>query len=58
MTADQIDRIEGIISKKNILQFKDIIDNIVNELVEDGFEQTDVATYLTEVIREYLVGIN
>lgn len=56
MTADQIDRIEGIISKKNILQFKDTIDNIVDELVEDGFEEIDVATYLTEVIREYLVG--
>jgi hypothetical protein len=56
MIADQIDRIEGIISKKNILQFKDTIDNIVDELVKDGFEEIDVATYLTEVIREYLVG--
>jgi hypothetical protein len=56
MEAQVIDRMEGLVNQKSKQRFIELIDNIVDELVEDGFEQIDVATYLTEVIREYLVG--
>ena len=52
-----IDRIEEVINQEQKQRFIELIDDIVEDLVDlEGFEQMDVASYLSDIIRERLVG--
>jgi hypothetical protein len=56
MEAQVIDRMEGLINQKSKQRFIELIDEIVDDLVEEGFDELDVATYLSGIIAERLVG--
>jgi hypothetical protein len=56
MEAQVIDRMEGLIIQKSKQRFIELIDEIVDDLVEEGFDELDVATYLSGIIAERLVG--
>ena len=57
MEAHVIDRMEGLINQKSKQLFIELIDDIVDDLVEEGFEELDVATYLSGIIAERFVGL-
>ena len=57
MKAHIIDRIEEVINQEQKQRFIELIDDIVEDLVDlEGFEQLDVASYLSDVIKGRLVG--
>jgi hypothetical protein len=57
MESHMIDRIEEVINQEQKQRFIELIDDIVEDLVDlEGFEQMDVASYLSDIIRERLVG--
>jgi hypothetical protein len=56
MEAQVIDRMEGLIDQKSKQRFIELIDDIVYDLVEEGFDELDVASYLSGIIAERLVG--
>ena len=56
MEAQVIDRMEGLINQKSKQRFIELMDEIVDDLVEEGFDELDVASYLSGVIAERLVG--
>jgi hypothetical protein len=56
MEAQVIDRMEGLINQKSKQRFIELVDDIVDDLVEEGFDELDVASYLSGVIAERLVG--
>jgi hypothetical protein len=56
MEAQVIDRMEGLINQKSKQRFIELIDEIVDDLVEEGFDELDVASYLSGIIAERLVG--
>ena len=56
MEAQVIDRMEGLIDQRSKQRFIELIDDIVDDLVEEGFDELDVATYLSGIIAERLVG--
>ena len=50
------ERMEGLINRVLEQEFIDVIDGITDDLVNEGFDELDIATYLTEIIKERLVG--
>ena len=56
MEAHVIDRMEGLVNQVNKQRFIELIDDIVDDLVEEGFDEMDVASYLSGIIIERLVG--
>jgi|688.fasta_scaffold578377_4 hypothetical protein len=56
MEAQVIDRMEGLINQKSKQRFIELIDEIMDDLMEEGFDELDVATYLSGIIAERLVG--
>jgi hypothetical protein len=56
MEAQVIDRMEGLVNQKSKQRFIELVDEIVDDLVEEGFDELDVATYLSGIIAERLVG--
>lgn len=57
MESHMIDRIEELINQTQKQQFIELIDDIVEDLVDlEGFDELDVASYLSDIIRERLVG--
>ena len=56
MEAHVIDRMEGLVNQVNKQRFIELIDDIVDDLVEEGFDEMDVASYLSGIIAERLVG--
>jgi hypothetical protein len=56
MEAQVIDRMEGLIDQKSKQRFIELVDEMVDDLVEEGFDELDVASYLSGIIAERLVG--
>jgi hypothetical protein len=56
MEAQVIDRMEGLIDQRSKQRFIELMDEIVDDLMEEGFDELDVASYLSGVIAERLVG--
>jgi hypothetical protein len=56
MEVQVIDRMEGLVNQKSKQRFIELIDDIVDDLVEEGFDELDVASYLSGIIAERLVG--
>ena len=55
MEAHVIDRMEGLVNQVNKQRFIELIDDIVDDLVVE-FDEMDVASYLSGIIAERLVG--
>ncbi len=56
MEAHVLDRMEGLINQTMKQRFIELIDEITDDLTYEGFDEMDVATYLTDIIKERLVG--
>ena len=57
MEAHVIDRMEGLVNQVNKQRFIELVDDIVDDLVEEGFDELEVALYLSNIIAERLVGL-
>ena len=57
MEAHVIDRMEGLVNQVNKQRFIELIDDITEDLVEEGFDELEVALYLSNIIAERLVGL-
>lgn len=48
------ERIDGLINQNDLKSFKQAIENIANDLEEDGFSLSDVKAYLQRELDEIL----
>ena len=54
MNPETIERIEGLINLRDLDLFKNALENITNDLEQDGFELSDVKAYFKLVLNEIL----
>ena len=54
MNPEMIERIEGLINLRDLDLFKNALENITNDLEQDGFELSDVKAYFKLVLNEIL----
>jgi hypothetical protein len=54
MTLETLDRIEALINPHVILVLKEVINNISDNMLEDGFEYEDVKKYIQVHLDEIL----
>lgn len=49
-----VKRIEGLVTRKSLNEFKSAIEEIAEKMVEDGWDVKDVYDYLAQVIENDL----
>jgi hypothetical protein len=49
-----LERIEGLVNQRDLELFKNALENITNELEQEGFELSDVKAYFQLILNEYL----
>ena len=54
MNPETIERIEGLINLRDLDLFKNALENITNDLEQEGFELSDVKAYFKLVLNEIL----
>ena len=54
MNPETIERIEGLIDLRDLDLFKNALENITNDLEQDGFELSDVKAYIKLILNEIL----
>ena len=54
MKFEQLMRAEGIVKKHTIIELQEIIQTIVDELEDDGFELSDVKEFIQVQLNEIL----
>ena len=53
MNPETIERIEGLINLRDLSRFKNALENITNNLEQEGFELSDVNAYFQLILNEY-----
>jgi len=54
LSAQAIDRIEGLIDDRKLSIAMDTLGEIIDELQEEGFDREDVVAYIRMQLKEYL----
>ena len=54
MNPETIERIEGLINLRDLDLFKNALENITNDLEQEGFELSDVKAYFQLILNEIL----
>ena len=54
MLYDKLMRAESIVSKQNILDLQESIQSIADQMLEDGFEYSDVKEFIKVQLEEIL----
>lgn len=54
MNYETLERIEGLINQRDLELFKNSLENITNDLEEEGFELSDIKTYFKSILNEIL----
>ena len=54
MNPETIERIEGLIDLRDLDLFKNALENITNDLEQEGFELSDVNAYFKLILNEIL----
>jgi len=54
MLYDKLMRVEGIVTKLSIFELREAIQSITDQMLEDGFEYSDVKEFLLVEINEML----
>ena len=54
MNPEMIERIEGLINLRDLELFKNSLENITNDLEQEGFELSDVNAYFKLILNEIL----
>ena len=49
-----IERIDSLVNQRDLELFKDALENITNDLEDEGFELNDVKAYFQLILNEYL----
>ena len=53
---DTLTMIEGLVNQRDLELFKNALENITNELEEEGFHLSDIKSYFQLILDEYLGG--
>jgi hypothetical protein len=51
---DTLAMIEGLVNLRDLDLFKNALENITNELEQEGFELSDIKAYFQLMLNEYL----
>ena len=54
MNPEIIERIEGLINLRDLDLFKNALENITNDLEQEGFKLSDVKAYIKLILNEIL----
>ena len=54
MRQEVIDRIESIVNFSDIINLRTALENITDQLINDGFEPEDIKEYIQSVVNNVL----
>ena len=54
MNPETIERIEGLVNQRDLELFKNALENITNDLEQEGFELSDIKAYFQLILDEVL----
>ena len=56
LDLEVLERLEGLVDQRDLELFRNSLENITNELEEEGFHLGDVKSYFQLILDEYLGG--
>ena len=54
LDLEVLERIEGLVDQRDLELFRNSLENITNDLEEEGFHLSDVKAYFQLILDEYL----
>jgi len=54
MRYEKLMRMEGIVNKQDLFDLQEAIQNITDQMLEDGFEYSDVKNFIQSQLEEIL----